>query len=124
VAANHNHNGNRYTRRPRGFRLYVRHHCATCHARVFPFDKYEQSTVAPGFGRKGEPILLFSANQHDPEERVAWCWSCNQWVRAIRMTEKDFLLLYLARRGVVSRGPKLPRWQQTAKRAISKVKPK
>ncbi len=118
MAARSNHknsNGNGHshvkTSHVRGFRMYVRHHCEVCKSRVFPFDKYEVATEAPVLGRRGEPILLRSANAHDVEERLAWCWSCNQWRRAVRLTEKDFLLMYLKRKGVVVRDPNVPIWQ-------------
>jgi hypothetical protein len=89
-------------RRSRGLRLYVRHYCNRCGSRIFPFDKYEDRTVAPDPGKKGGPVLLQSSNS-DPEHRTAWCWSCDGWVPCVRKDEREILKLYLARRGVVTR---------------------
>ena len=87
-------------RRP--FRLYVRHYCAVCGGRVFPYDKYESLTESPRLGKSGAHVLLSSSNVN-PQDRVAWCWSCNHWREAERKTESEFLLLYLKRRGVTVR---------------------
>lgn len=86
--------------------MYVRHHCWKCHSRVFPFDKYEALTEDPLPGKKGGRILLHTHNTQDPDDRQAWCWACNKLVHCHRMTEDEFLKLYLARRGVVTRDPK------------------
>ena len=112
AASNHNGNGkskgNGYAK---GFRMYVRHHCAVCKSRVFPYDKYESLTESPRLGKNSRPVLLASDNGRDPEDRLAWCWSCNQWRPAIRMREKDFLLMYLKRKGVIVRKPEEPLWK-------------
>jgi hypothetical protein len=86
--------------RARGTRLYVRHHCSHCQARVFPFDMYEDGVIAPVRGRKKKEILLATHNQRDVENRQAWCFSCGRFVRCVRMTEVEFLRLYNERRGV------------------------
>ena len=84
-------------------RLYVRHYCTRCGGRVFPFDQYEAATEAHSVGASGAPILLRTYNAKDPEDREAWCFSCNRLVAARRMTEVEFLQLYINRRGVVVR---------------------
>lgn len=100
---------------PRRRRLIVRHYCHRCHGRVFPFDKYEALTESPAAGSSGYKVLLTSANARDPEHREAWCFSCKRWVHARRLTEQEFLKLYLQRKGVSVR-PFVPKKKRKRKR--------
>ena len=99
---------------PRRTKLVVRHFCAECGGRVFPFDKYEDFTESPEPGRQGGTILLRSQNAQDPENRHAWCWSCDALVHAERLTEREFLQMYLKRKGVNVR-PSKPKKQRKVK---------
>jgi hypothetical protein len=91
----------------RNFRLYVRHYCSKCGSRVFPFDKYENLTeYTPKVGKPHTPIkrpLLYSYNQRDPDNRVAWCWACDKMMPCERLTEREIYRLYIARDGVITR---------------------
>ena len=94
------------------YRVHSRHHCKKCGGRVFPFDGYDLRTEMPLSinVRKAKPdlerppILLSSANR-DPDERVAWCWSCDGWRECNRITGDQILQLYIERRGIVTRPP-------------------
>jgi hypothetical protein len=85
------------------FRIYVRHHCRNCGSRIFPFDKYENRTEVSSAVNKQRRVLLYSANARDVTNRMAWCWSCKAFVSCERLTEDEILLMYLQRKGVVTR---------------------
>ena len=88
-------------------RIYVRHYCSECGSRIFPFDKYEDRTEVSSMAKNGQRILLKTANHKDADNRVAWCWSCNQFVDCQRLEEDDFLQRYIKRKGVSVRDVKL-----------------
>jgi hypothetical protein len=66
--------------------------------RVFPFDTYERATEGPVLGKSGEAILLSSLNNSRAMKESglawAWCWACEKWVQASRMTQEDLLVAY------------------------------
>lgn len=84
--------------------LYARHFCTVCGLRVFPYDKFERDTEAPG-----ESVLLTSANarrqRKDPDDprRTAWCWSCGSWTTTYRETLDEIIRRYEQRDGVTYR---------------------
>lgn len=87
-------------------REYVRYFCSVCAdqgrtTRVLPYDSFEAMTEAPEAGAKGNPILLYSYNSKlNKNERVAWCFTCNEWRPANREGRPEIMLRYLRRRGV------------------------
>lgn len=101
-------------RRSSSMRVQTRHYCRECGSRVFPFDKYEDLTVSPRAGKRFGAVLLGSYNAGSPDTRVAWCWSCNAFVGCKRLVEHEWLQLYLARKGVVTRPAKANKKRRTA----------
>jgi hypothetical protein len=70
---------------------------------VWPYDSFDNSTIAPEYGASGNAILLTSFNNHARSSglhQLAWCWSCNAWVETVRKTRMDILLAYARREGV------------------------
>jgi hypothetical protein len=68
--------------------------------RVFPYELAEHETHAPVVGWRGAPILLRSFNAQlaaAGEPRWAWCWGCDKWVQAARLTHEELLLAYFSR---------------------------
>ena len=94
-------------------KLRVRHFCAVCDSRVFPFDSYDVRVVAPVKGKLGGDILQTTFNARDPDNRICWCWSCEKRTPAKRETELEFKVRYLSRPGIKYR---------TIKKKSSKVK--
>lgn len=85
----------------------VRHYCSNCSSRIFPFDKFENTTEYPEEHER--PLLLKSHNSAHKGERIAWCWNCAEWVKCERKTEHEIIALYIGRKGVIYRGG-TPRW--------------
>src|SRR5712664_4351902 len=86
---------------------YCRYYCTPCGARVIPFDSFETLTEHPEPGRKGKAILLGTFNakpeRYGAKFRMAWCWTCEEWVNASRRDRAEIALMYLKRKGVVLR---------------------
>lgn len=86
--------------------LWPGHFCPECNGTVKPGAIYEDATIAPEPGRKGNPILLKSLNSRlghqDPNDpsRIGWCFNCQDWVHTYRKTTIDVRFEYAAREGV------------------------
>jgi hypothetical protein len=86
---------------------YCRYYCTACEQRVLPFDSFEQVTEHPEPGKKGHAILLKTFNakpeRYGAKFRMAWCFSCKEWINAVRRDGAEIALMYLRRKGVVLR---------------------
>src|SRR5258708_34442867 len=80
-----------------------RHYCSECGSRVFPGDTFEALTESPNGGKRGQPILLSSANGRRRENQdalLAYCWAQKKWVETYHKDKYDLLVEYAQRRGV------------------------